>query len=85
MTALAIDKLWGFLQSLSLTANNKRWLAERLMESAEEQTVITERKKDSYKKSFGIWENDPEADLMEQAIKEGRKSATSRVIESFDD
>ena len=28
MTALAIDKLWGFLQSLSLTANNERWLAE---------------------------------------------------------
>lgn len=85
MTALAIDKLWSFLQSLSLTANNKRWLAERLMESAKEQSAIIENKKDSYKKSFGIWENDPEADLMEQAIKDGRRKATSRVIESFDD
>ena len=30
MTTLAIYKLWSFLQSLSLTASNERWLAERL-------------------------------------------------------
>ncbi len=34
MTTLVVDKLWSFLQSLSLTANNKRWLAARLLESA---------------------------------------------------
>lgn len=35
MTTLAINKLWSFLQSLSMTANNERWLAERLLESAD--------------------------------------------------
>ena len=39
MTALAIDKLWRFLQSLSLTASNERWLAERLLESANAKAV----------------------------------------------
>ena len=34
MTTLAINKLWSFLQSLSMTASNERWLAERLLESA---------------------------------------------------
>lgn len=85
MTALAIDKLWNFLQSLSLTANNKRWLAERLIESANEQSVVADNKSDLYKKSFGVWKDDPEADLMEQVIKEGRKNNTPRVIASFDD
>ncbi len=29
MTTLAINKLWSFLQSLSMTASDERWLAER--------------------------------------------------------
>lgn len=40
MTTLAINKLWSFLQSLSLTAKNERWLAERLLESAEAKSKI---------------------------------------------
>ena len=46
MIALAIDKLWGFLQSLSLTASNERWLAERLLESANAKTVSSESVKE---------------------------------------
>ena len=42
MTALAIDKLWRFLQSLSLTASNERWLAERLLESANAKTASSD-------------------------------------------
>ena len=32
MTAIALNNLWTYLQSLSLTNNNKDWLAERLIE-----------------------------------------------------
>ena len=39
MTTLAIYKLWSFLQSLPLTASNERWLAERLLESANAKSV----------------------------------------------
>lgn len=42
MTSLSINKLWSFLQSLSLTASNERWLAERLLESANTKTDIKE-------------------------------------------
>ena len=47
MTTLAIYKLWSFLQSLSLTASNERWLAERLLESAHAKSVTNEKKKEN--------------------------------------
>lgn len=43
MTTLAIDKLWRFLQSLSLTASNERWLADWLLESANAKTAKDEQ------------------------------------------
>lgn len=46
MSAFAIDKLWRFLQSLSLTASNERWLAERLLESANAKTSKNENGSD---------------------------------------
>jgi len=53
MTTLAINKLWSFLQSLSLTANNERWLAERLLESADAKS----RKKKETKPIACSWAN----------------------------
>lgn len=59
MTTLAINKLWSFLQSLSLTAKNERWLAERLLESADvkskkEDNVVSEASWGKYKLSQEI-------------------------------
>ena len=31
---ISIDKLWAFLQSMSLSADNQRWLANRLIENS---------------------------------------------------
>lgn len=53
MTTLAINKLWSFLQSLSMTANNERWLAERLLESADAKS----RKKEETKPVVPSWAN----------------------------
>lgn len=32
MNAVSMNNLWSYLQGLSLTANNRKWLAERLVE-----------------------------------------------------
>ena len=32
MNAIAMNNLWSYLQGLSLTASNRKWLAERLVE-----------------------------------------------------
>lgn len=31
---ISIDKLWAFIQSMSLSADNQRWLADRLIENS---------------------------------------------------
>ena len=40
MNAVSMNNLWNYLQGLSLTANNQRWLAERLLESSEKENSI---------------------------------------------
>jgi hypothetical protein len=35
MNAVSMNNLWSYLQGLSLTASNQRWLANHLIESAE--------------------------------------------------
>ena len=74
MTTLAINKLWSFLQSLSMSASNERWLAERLLESANAKSVANKQKEqghvwDSYKLS-------PE--IIEMTLK-NRKSVSNDI------
>ena len=35
MNAVSLNNLWSYLQGLSLTASNQRWLASHLIEAAE--------------------------------------------------
>ncbi len=35
MNAISLNHLWSYLQGLSLTARNQRWLANHLIEAAE--------------------------------------------------
>ena len=34
MNAVSLNNLWSYLQGLSLSASNQRWLAERLIEAS---------------------------------------------------
>lgn len=34
MNAVSLNNLWNYLQGLSLSASNKRWLGERLIEAS---------------------------------------------------
>ncbi|MBR3522585.1 MAG: hypothetical protein IKN75_08745 [Prevotella sp.] len=36
MNAVSLNNLWNYLQGLSLSASNQRWLGERLIEAARE-------------------------------------------------
>lgn len=37
MNAVSLNNLWSYLQGLTLTASNKRWLADNLYESAKSE------------------------------------------------
>ena len=39
MNAVSLNNLWSYLQSLSLTASNRKWLAEKLVAPIDEQTA----------------------------------------------
>ena len=45
MNALSLNNLWNYLQGLSLTASNQRWLAEKLLESSEREELSGEEPK----------------------------------------
>ena len=40
MNAVSLNNLWIYLQGLSLSASNQRWLGERLIEAAREDKDI---------------------------------------------
>ena len=39
---MSLNNLWSYLQGLSLTASNKKWLAAHLYEAAESETIQQE-------------------------------------------
>ena len=40
MNAVSLNNLWSYLQGLSLSSSNQRWLGERLIEAAREDKDI---------------------------------------------
>lgn len=50
---LNMDSLLSFIHSLSLSASNKRWLAEKLLEETREKAVT----KEMLDKHFGKWKD----------------------------
>ena len=44
MNAMSLNHLWSYLQGLSLTASNQRWLANHLIEAAESAECKSQKK-----------------------------------------
>lgn len=49
MTIVALNNLWQYLQNLSLTDSNKRWLAQRLMDAQSDNVEFNEKTKSAIK------------------------------------
>ena len=77
MTTLAIYKLWSFLQSLPLTASNERWLAERLLESANAKSVTTVKKQEN---EWANYQLSPE--ILKMTLK-NRKQVSDAIDDSL--
>ncbi|MBR5634403.1 MAG: hypothetical protein IKW78_04405 [Prevotella sp.] len=39
MNTVSMNNLWNYLQGLSLTANNRKWLADRLIENSTDSVM----------------------------------------------
>lgn len=77
MTALTINKLWSFIQSLSLTASNERWLAERLLESANSKTVTAAKKQEN------AWANYQLSPEIHKMTLKNRKQVSDTIDDSL--
>lgn len=78
MAAVSLNSLWTFIQSLSLNASNEQWLADKLHESAMTKQKAEKSHEDILlDKLCGAWDN-PDGDLIEKAIQEGRKADYAR-------
>lgn len=50
MNTVSLNNLWSYLQGLSLTASNQRWLASHLIEAAESMESKSKKKEIEFPK-----------------------------------
>lgn len=79
---ISLDGILSFLQSLSLSASNKQWLAEKLLEEANRELA---EKKQSYaefiERMCGAWQDDPRsAEEIAADIRNARQFERTRHI-----
>ena len=86
MNAISLNNLWSYLQGLSLTASNQRWLGERLLEASTSRSTTTEEEMKLKKLNalFGVWSGE-DGERIEKAIQEAHTSDYERELVSFDD
>lgn len=88
MNASSLNNLWGYLQGLSLTANNQRWLAEKLTESAQlndiqEHDVDTIEKIEDDITPYTIEELNARIDEAEAEIDRGEGKSFDEMMSGF--
>ena len=52
MNAISMNNLWTYLQGLSLTASNRKWLAEKLVEPKESVVMNDEEIRQGLTEAF---------------------------------
>ena len=52
MNAVSMNNLWTYLEGLSLTASNRKWLAEKLVEPHRKVVMSVEEVKADMKEAF---------------------------------
>ena len=86
MNAVSLNNLWSYLQGLSLSASNQRWLGEKLIEASTGYPATTEEdmKLKKLNSLFGVWSGS-DGERIEAAVKEARNAGYERELVSMDD
>ena len=87
MNAVSLNNLWSYLQGLSLSASNQRWLGERLIEASASHTKAVNEEELKLKKLndlFGVWSGQ-DGEQIEVAVREARAADYERELVSMDD
>lgn len=82
---ISLDGILSFINSLSLSANNKQWLGEKLLEEAKQEKA-QQSYADFIHSLCGSWKDDPRsAEEIADDIRNSRQFNTSRHIMPLDD
>ena len=68
MTTVALNALWTYIESLGLSAKNRKWLADKLIEPTKSRTKATSSS--SLRNAFsGNWESDVDSVSYAQMLR----------------
>lgn len=85
MNAISLNNLWIYLQGLSLSASNQRWLGERLLEASAGKTSSEEEiKLKKLNSLYGVWSG-VNGEKIEKAIRDGKEAGYERMLESMNE
>ena len=82
MTTFALNNLWTYLQGLSLSQNDREWLANKLIMPADNKadTLTPEERKARFLKLEGIWSETEEGEEYYQMMKHRNDNMPIREI-----
>ena len=70
MTTVALNALWTYIESLGLSAKNRKWLADKLIEPTKSRTKASTGKSSLRNAFSGNWENDVDSVSYAQMLRE---------------
>ena len=80
MTTVALNALWTYIKSLGLSAKNRKWLADKLIEPTKSRTK-TSTGSSSLRNAFsGNWENDVDSVSYAQMLREETQNILQESI-----
>lgn len=79
---ISLDGILSFIHSLSLSASNKRWLGEKLIEEAQKEAVKQRQSYADFIESMcGAWKDDPRtAEEISDELRRTRQFGVTRHI-----
>ena len=83
---MSLNNLWSYLEGLSLSASNQRWLGERLIEASTTQATTKDEKLKLQKLNslFGVWKG-ADGERIEASVNEARNAGYEREMASMDE
>ena len=79
MSTVAMNELWAYLKSLSLSAGNKAWLAERLIESSRADKLA---ETDEFACFSGNWGDDMPVNEYAESLRSAHVDE-ARAVETW--
>lgn len=85
MTTFALNKVWSYLQGLSLSQSDRRWLANKLIMPANGKSAVDEERKARFLELAGTWSDTAEGEDFYQSMKRRNNARPeNRAVSSFE-